>query len=846
MTSTRASERRRRGGSARVYGLCAVLVGAAAVLYATSVSSTAPLPAPFRIPWPALLIAFTVAEVFVVHLHLRRREAHSFSLTEIPLIIGLVFATPTTLIATGVAGSVAALVLHRRQTGVKLAFNASHQLLQTCFAVAVFRAVLGSGDPTAWRGTVAAFTVTISASLLASASVSAAIALHQGRVAGTGLREAVVRGVVVAAANTRLALLAVAVLWHAVAASWVLAVVVGLAVLAYRSHSGLSEGFSRLEDLYAFTRDIAVGSGDVAHSVLEHTGALLGADRVELVLLSNQHGPRLHVTLDPGSEPGVEESAPLDDAWFAAALEGTGVCLTRGHGVAGAPREGLAAPLVADGAVIGVLVVAGRTSDVSTFEPDDLRLLEALANHATIALEKSRLIGRLRQEVAEKEHQSLHDSLTGLANRRLFHRAVEAAIGDEEAAGTVVAVMDLDRFKDVNDTLGHQMGDLLLRQVGTRLAEHVGASGTVARLGGDEFAVVFTNTSRLAASAHAAELLVALQRPVRIGDLSLSVAASIGIAIGPEHGRDATTLLQRADVAMYGAKASSGGVEVYHPGRDQHSRRRLALLNDLHHAIERSDLTVYFQPKADLADGTIVGVEALARWPHATHGMVPPDDFVPLAEQAGLIRPLTMFVLETALEATRSWRALGLHVPVAVNVSIQSLLDLSIVDDVQRLLRATDTPPSDLTLEITETTVMADPTRTLEVLAHLNQVGISLAIDDFGTGHSSLAYLKRLPVDEVKVDKSFVMPMIGDPTDEAIVRSVIELGHNLGLRVTAEGVEDQATWDRLRSLGCDVAQGYLLSRPVPADELSCRWTAGAPPPVRPQPVVAVLEHAAAL
>ena len=316
----------------------------------------------------------------------------------------------------------------------------------------------------------------------------------------------------------------------------------------------------------------------------------------------------------------------------------------------------------------------------------------------------------------------------------------------------------------------------------------------------------------------ATELMTSFERPFHLGDLSLSVLASVGVTLAPEHGTDPTTLLQRADVAMYAAKSQSGTVEIYEPARDQHSRRRLTLSADLRAAIATGELVVHYQPKAAMATGALVGAEALVRWQHPALGLVPPDEFIPLAEQTALIRPLTTVVLASALRTSAGWREAGLRVPVAVNLSIRSLLDASIVEDVGRLLASTGTDPADLTLEITESAVMGDALRTLAALDRLDELGVRLSIDDFGTGYSSLSYLKRLPVDEVKIDKSFVLTLVRDPKDEAIVRSVVELGHNLGLRVVAEGVESQEAWSMLQRLGCDTAQGYLLSRPVPAEE----------------------------
>ena len=427
----------------------------------------------------------------------------------------------------------------------------------------------------------------------------------------------------------------------------------------------------------------------------------------------------------------------------------------------------------------------------------------------------------------QKEHQSLHDSLTGLPNRRLFHHCVNDALGQSGGDGPTVAVMlmDLDRFKEINDTLGHEVGDLVLRDVGARLNRKLRGRGTIARLGGDEFAILLPDAISIdEALEEAHELLRALDAPFVTQELSIDVDASIGLALSPMHGTKAATLLQHADVAMYTAKHRQGGVEVYEPESDQHSRRRLSLASELREAVEARHLEMHYQPVVCMADGTVVGAEALARWEHSTHGWVAPDEFIPLAEHTSLIRPLTLFVLEEALAQAALWRSSGRTMSVSVNLSARSLLDLSLPQDIARLLLEFGVPASGLTLEITESSIMSDPGRTEAVLERLHLLGVGLSIDDFGTGYSSLSYLKRLPVDQVKIDKSFVINMAGDENDAAIVRSTIDLGHNLGLRVVAEGVEDHLAWDRLLAFGCDLAQGYFVSRPLSASVFN-EWLA---------------------
>jgi diguanylate cyclase (GGDEF)-like protein len=423
-------------------------------------------------------------------------------------------------------------------------------------------------------------------------------------------------------------------------------------------------------------------------------------------------------------------------------------------------------------------------------------------------------------EAIAKEHQALHDALTGLPNRELFRDRIDQAIRASRRSGesAVVMIMDLDHFKEINDTLGHHHGDLLLQEVSRRLMATLRDSDTVARLGGDEFGVLLPRVQNSQdATAVAQQLLAALREPFVTEGMRLEIDASIGLALHPVHGDDVETLNQRADIAMYSAKQSGRGHAIFEPELDRHSPRRLALAGGLRSAINQGEITLYYQPKADLKTGSIVGVEALARWDHPEFGIVGPSEFVPIAEQTGLITPLTSHVLDVALRQIRDWSNSGLDLCVAVNLSARSFLDTQLAVEIPRLLARWDVKAEQLELEITESMLMTDPARAEATLLRLSQIGLTLSVDDFGTGYSSLANLKRLPVDVIKIDKSFVMEMAVDASDAAIVRSTIDLAHNLGLRVVAEGVESEDAWRHLEALGCDYAQGYYLSRPIPAE-----------------------------
>ena len=440
----------------------------------------------------------------------------------------------------------------------------------------------------------------------------------------------------------------------------------------------------------------------------------------------------------------------------------------------------------------------------------------------TVLAGMARAAMTVMDRLRESEREAVTDSLTGLSNRRHLLERLSAAIAEAESGGGQLALLliDLDGFKELNDTLGHYAGDEVLRQIGPRLSALLRREDTLARLGGDEFAVALSPGDEASASVAALRLRTALERLFEVGDIAVHVDASVGIALFPDHARDALGLLQRADVAMYQAKRMRTGHEVYLAVRDRHSRERLSLVGELPGAIAGGQLRVEYQPQAELATGIVRGVEALVRWAHPSLGLVEPAQFLPLAEQTGLTRSLTEFVLRRALEQIGDRRSEGFDLTVAVNLGPADLVDLGLPLEVKRLLRTSGFPAAALELEVSENVVMADPQRTVDVLARLREVGVRISLDDFGVAHSSLTHLKQLNVDELKIDRSFVLGMADDERDAAIVHSTVDLAHRLGLRVIAEGVETKATWELLAESGCDQAQGYFLMPPVSGEALT--------------------------
>jgi diguanylate cyclase (GGDEF)-like protein len=567
--------------------------------------------------------------------------------------------------------------------------------------------------------------------------------------------------------------------------------------------------------------------------VLGQVRAVMRARRAELVLAEPTGIPR-RIALDDRGASGVEP-IKLDPSSFIANAISTGTASLHqandgrigNDPIAGEFRGALVAPLMNEQTAIGAIVALDRVEELDHFDGDDLRLFEAIVANASANLERARLVEELRYEVDSKSHQATHDMLTGLPNRMLFLSRAASAL--RESLTVAIVLLDIDRFKDVNDTLGHAIGDRLLQELAERMLREVPQGVTVARLGGDEFALVIPDVGTAErALAIVRAIHGELSRPIKIEDdgMTLAVTASAGIAFAPEHSDDADLLLQRADIAMYVAKERRSTVELYSVEHDQSMQRWLMLGGLLTHALEDgSGLSVMYQPIAEVKSRQIVRVEALARWYHPDHGAIPPEEFIGIAEQMGLISQISEFVLAESCANLANWRRAGLNIGLAVNISGRELADGSLIERVERQLRANDLPPDVLMLEVTETEIMDDLTQASLVLDELATLGIRIAIDDYGTGYSSLAYLHRLPVQELKIDRSFVTNLPNDLSNAIIVRSSIAMAHSLGLGVVAEGAEDEATCAMLADAGCDSIQGYYLSKPKVSADLQ-EWLLG--------------------
>ncbi|HEU4347585.1 MAG TPA: bifunctional diguanylate cyclase/phosphodiesterase [Actinoplanes sp.] len=762
----------------------------------------------------ALFAAFLVAESTLMHIEFRK-QSNMITLSEIPLVVGLFLVSPAALVAVRVL-AVAAVSGWQRRNPVKTVFNMALTGAEVVVAAAIFTS-FGSPtvtDPVSWLAVLAAI---VAVTALSIASIQAAIWLTQGPQRPSVVFSELLLSPVIAVANGTAALIILLVLRAGAWASLLLVLICAIIVLAYRGYARSYRQHASLRRMYAFSRLLErVRATDApVEAALNEARDVLNASRVSLWL---RDGTALTVDGDGRAvqPPPLGEGDPLV-ARALSSRSGFLVSARRTDAVRASlesrgAREIIAVPLRSGPNALGHLEFQDRQNKLAPFTGEDVQVADNLATRLTAALENQELVARLR-------HAAYHDQLTDLPTRNKLSQHIDGAI---EAGGPgVVALvqLDLDRFKEVNDSLGHTWGDELLVLVGGRLRASSPQDAMVARVGADEFAVVSRVPDAAAAAELARRLRAAVSTSYPLAGLTIDAAATVGVALAPEHGDDGSTMMRRVDVALSNAKNVGRHVTVYDPSMEQESLQRLRLVTELRAALGEGQVVVRFQPKVNLRSRELVGVEALVRWNHPEFGEVVPDRFVPLAEVTGLIGILTDHVLRISLEQCRAWLDRDLRIPVAVNLSARTLLDADFPDRVAALLAAHEVPAEMVSFELTESSVMTDPDRMKPVLHRLHELGTGLSIDDFGTGYSSLSQLRRLPVDEVKIDKEFVFSMGTDLGDLAIVRAIIELGHSLGLRVVAEGVEDELARDLLAGNDCDVIQGYLVSRALDPDRL---------------------------
>ncbi len=802
-----------------------------------------------RLSWWMLVPMFAIAEVVVFHVQVRR-EAQAISVSEVPLVLAMFLASPRDMMVAVLLGAVPVYLVVQRQPAIKVLFNTALRAFGVAVTLFLLHAIAGPDITLGARAWIAAIVAVAVAGALDGLLVLAAVALHEVEVSAQDLRAELLGYPPLSAIVGCVGLVAVTALHADPWTAGPLLVVGGALVAGYRAHARLKDRHVSLAGLYDFGRSVTEADQieAVLGSVLTGARELLRAETAEVVLLGGADTAHRRWILPQGSVRMSSE--PLQPAghpavWSSVLDRAAPLLLARGHGEGTEPaqlaalgyQEAIVVPLRDESGVLGTLMVADRMGHVRAFMATDIPVLETAANQAALALRNGRLMSRLR-------HEALHDVLTGLANRAMFSERLDQALAELDArpgdGGFAVLLLDLNGFKEINDSLGHHSGDALLVHVADRLRAAVDDASTIARLGGDEFAVLDPSVHTPDdAHALAERIYHSIVQSLYLNGIEVAVDSSIGIALAPMHGRNAQALIRCADEAMYAAKATDGGIRVHdgatrhavvvgEPGPDQPAEpaggddagmARIALLAELRRAITGQQITVHVQPQARTATGEVYGVEALIRWEHPRLGILAPADFLELGERHGLTRELTDIVLDRAVAAAARWSQAGVELEVSVNLSPRSLLDSRLQPTVESTLSRHRLPASRLTLEITEGSVMSDPDRAIAVLESLRAAGVRISVDDFGTGYSSLSYLRRLPVHEVKIDRSFVTNLAHDSEDLIIVRSISDLASNLSLHVVAEGVEDPQAWGHLAMLRCGAVQGFHLARPMDANDL---------------------------
>ncbi|MDT0274906.1 EAL domain-containing protein [Blastococcus sp. DSM 46792] len=768
----------------------------------------------------AMFLAFVAAEYIALHFEIRR---HSFdcSAGEVAFVIALVeIGGVWTAVARAAAVTVVLVV--QQLPAAKILFNVAVAAIEVCVAVAVLR-VLPVGDiaePATWLSYLLAIAAAdVVGALLVMGAITATHG-NPGRSVWTGVFAPVVLvGPVAVLAGLSILLLVDATAW-----SWLLIAPLAAAlVLVYRRFATVTREGQSLERVYGFARQVEQVAADEAGTmqIVRSLRELLNAERVALWLPPYlDEPPRLVVATESG-EAWYDGPGDPDDVFRRAVLAADGPILVSAGRVdeqeaAGLARRGvselLAAPLTTAAGEPGYLEICDRSSDVVSFADSDRAAMDSMLTHVNAAIRHQQLLTQIRYDAD-------HDRLTGLPNRQRLAAEIDDLLAADPAGGRAGLILAaLGNYTEVTDTLGHAASDELLLVTAGLLREHAPPQALVARMESERFAVLLPGLSLAATERAARRLREAAATRVRVAGLDLEVTLTIGVASAPVHGTDSGTLMQRADVALLAA-TDSGGVASYHPVLDQQSLRRLQLGTEIEQAMADGQISVVFQPIIDAQTSDIVSVETLVRWAHPRYGSIPPDDFIHLAEQIGRIGAVTDHVLDLALARCRRWLDQDIALSVAVNLSVHCLTEPDLVARVRGALQRHGVPGELLTLELTEGSVVDDSVRDSTVLADLHDLGLRLSMDDFGTGYSSLSQLRQLPIDEVKIDKSFILGMSTSQGEAFIARSIIELAHNLGLRVVAEGVEDEMTRNLLTEMGCDKLQGFLVSRPLPDDRL---------------------------
>lgn len=822
-----------------VWAFSATLFLLAALMWAVFVRELDPIGTPYRVPWAVIALGHALAETYGVHVQWFRRDTHTFSLSEIPIVLGMFVLSPGGLIAAVGVGATIAL-LTRKQSPMKLTFNLAQFALGVTVASAIFYSVTTAGNALAPMGIAAAFVAVAANSVVSVLAIATAISLSERQFRYREVPNLLGFNLAGNLANTSIGVITVIMLWRSPSTAWVLLIPSIFVILAYRGYSAMRQRQEGLE-LLSNTSQLLTGAsalGGAVADLLAQALHVFNADVAQLILI-NERGDAIRSRLGPGN---VNES--LVPIRFDASEEPWATILSRATVLMQLPNEahqplagviddipvkdGMAIALRGEDGIAGVLAIVNRSDETVSFDATHRRLLEALAAQVTGVWEKGRLeqsVSEFKQVELELSYQANHDPLTGLANRTLFTEKVIKALraGAEGRSSLAVMFIDLDDFKQVNDRLGHAAGDHLLITIADRIRSCVRATDTPARIGGDEFAVLIEGPEIQQDGRGSAErILATIRREVPIQGTLVMPAASIGVA-SPAHARvELEELLGDADTAMYAAKGlGKGQVAVFEPSMRAGERERQRLLEELRAALGRNEFVLHYQPIVDLPSGQISGVEALLRWNHPRMGLLDPPAFIDLAEDAGLFAAIGLHALRMACEQSRAWQQVGRagSLTIGVNVSASQVENATLLDDISEALLDTGCDPKSLMLEVGEATLQHASPSGLNALLNLKQVGVRLAIDDYGTGYSSLGYLTKLPIDLIKIAKPFIDGLSRGAEDVALAKAIVRLGQALGREVIAVGIESEEQRIALQSLGCTLGQGFLYSEAVPAREL---------------------------